>query len=120
MEHRFRETAHKAVRIGDRLARMEAQRARAAEAMDLLKFFKVNRLCGPSHGSCSANPPRGFLESTGSFVVHSQQNRARSWVGVHPRDSGDAKGNPMSTALSREGHRQASLSNCCARMFRAR
>lgn len=42
MEHRFRETAHKAVRIGDRLSRMEAQRARAAETMDLLEFFKVN------------------------------------------------------------------------------
>lgn len=41
VEHRFRETAHKAVRIGDRLARMEAQRARAAEAMDLLEYFKA-------------------------------------------------------------------------------
>lgn len=41
VEHRFRETAHKAVRIGDRLSKMEGQRARAAEAMDLLEFFKV-------------------------------------------------------------------------------
>lgn len=41
VEHRFRETAHKAVRIGDRLSRMEGQRTRAADAMDLLEFFKV-------------------------------------------------------------------------------
>lgn len=41
VEHRFRETAHKAVRIGDRLSKMEGQRARAAEAMELLEFFKV-------------------------------------------------------------------------------
>eukprot|EP00752_Nemacystus_decipiens_P010830 g9629.t1 len=41
VEHRFRETAHKAVRIGDRLSKMEGQRARAAEAMELLDFFKV-------------------------------------------------------------------------------
>ncbi|CAM9398478.1 unnamed protein product, partial [Ectocarpus sp. 6 AP-2014] len=41
VEHRFRETAHKAVRIGDRLSKMEGQRARAAEAMDILEFFKV-------------------------------------------------------------------------------
>eukprot|EP00904_Undaria_pinnatifida_P003770 jgi/Undpi1/13394/HiC_scaffold_8.g03053.m1 len=40
VEHRFGETAHKAVRIGDRLSRMEGQRARAAEAMDLLKYFE--------------------------------------------------------------------------------
>ena len=42
MEHRFRETAHKAVRIGDRLSRMEGQRARAAEAMDLLEYFEAS------------------------------------------------------------------------------
>lgn len=42
VEHRFRETAHKAVRIGDRLSRMEAQRARAAEAMDLLDYFEAS------------------------------------------------------------------------------
>eukprot|EP00903_Cladosiphon_okamuranus_P022367 g20571.t1 len=41
VEHRFRDTAHKAVRIGDRLSKMERQRARAAEAMELLEFFKV-------------------------------------------------------------------------------
>lgn len=41
VEHRFRETAHKAVRIGDRLSKMEGQRSRAAEAMELLEFFKV-------------------------------------------------------------------------------
>lgn len=41
VEHRFRETAHKAVRIGDRLSKMEGQRARAAEAMELLEIFKV-------------------------------------------------------------------------------
>ena len=41
VEHRFRETAHKAVRIGDRLSKMEGQRARAAEAMELLEYFKV-------------------------------------------------------------------------------
>ncbi|CBJ33780.1 hypothetical protein Esi_0606_0005 [Ectocarpus siliculosus] len=32
---------NEAVRIGDRLSKMEGQRARAAEAMDLLEFFKV-------------------------------------------------------------------------------
>lgn len=42
VEHRFRETAHKAVRIGDRLSKMEGQRARAAEAMDLLGFFEAS------------------------------------------------------------------------------
>ena len=42
VEHRFRETAHKAVRIGDRLSKMEKQRARAAEAVELLEFFKVD------------------------------------------------------------------------------
>ncbi|CAN0144396.1 unnamed protein product, partial [Pylaiella littoralis] len=41
VEHRFRETAHKAVRIGDRLSKMEGQRSRAAEAVDLLEFFMV-------------------------------------------------------------------------------
>ncbi len=45
VEHRFRETAHKAVRIGDRLSKMEGQRARAAEAMDLLEFFTVRAYC---------------------------------------------------------------------------
>ena len=44
VEHRFRETAYKAVRIGDRLSKMEGQRARAAEAMELLEFFKVRVL----------------------------------------------------------------------------
>ncbi|CBJ33796.1 conserved unknown protein [Ectocarpus siliculosus] len=41
VEHRFQWTVHKAVRIGDRLSKMEGQRARAAEAMDLLEFLKV-------------------------------------------------------------------------------
>ncbi|CAM9550435.1 unnamed protein product [Choristocarpus tenellus] len=41
VDHRLTDVAQKAVRIGDRLSRMEVQRARAAEATDLLEFFKV-------------------------------------------------------------------------------
>ncbi|CAN0104448.1 unnamed protein product [Discosporangium mesarthrocarpum] len=41
VDRRFKEVARKAVRVGDRLSRMELQRARAAEAVDLLEMFKV-------------------------------------------------------------------------------
>lgn len=66
VEHRFRDTAHKAVRIGDRLSKMEGQRARAAEAMELLEFFKV---CVCRWVWRSDGPVRYHVWSTALYMV---------------------------------------------------